>query len=42
VTSLIGAMKAIKEGQDTEKYTIACCISLMLIVIPIYIMLMFF
>ncbi len=40
VTSLIGAIKAIKEGRDTEKYTIACCISLMLIVIPIYIMLM--
>ncbi len=36
VTNLIGAMKAIKEYGDTEKYIIACSISLMLIVIPIY------
>ncbi|MCF6465956.1 hypothetical protein C3E90_08715 [Clostridium sp. Cult2] len=42
VTSLIGAIKAIKEGRDTQIYTIACCISLMLIVIPIYIIFMYF
>jgi len=41
VVNLIGAIKAIKEGQQTEKYTIACCISLMLIVIPLYMMLMY-
>lgn len=41
VTSLIGAIKAIKEGRGTEKYTIICCISLMFIVIPIYIMLLY-
>jgi len=41
VVNLIGAIKAIKEGRQTEKYTIACCISLMLIVIPIYMMLMY-
>ncbi|CAK7086019.1 MULTISPECIES: hypothetical protein [Tissierella] len=41
VTNLIGAIKAIKEGRQTEKYTAACCISLMLIVIPIYMMLMY-
>ncbi|WP_353093336.1 hypothetical protein [Tissierella praeacuta] len=41
VINLIGAIKAIKEGRQVEKYTIACCISLMLIVIPMYMMLMY-
>lgn len=36
VTNLIGAMKAIKEGKETKSYTIACCISLMMIIIPIF------
>ncbi len=40
VMSLIGAIKAIKEGRNTKKYTIACCISLMIILVPMYIMLL--
>jgi hypothetical protein len=41
VTSLIGAIKAIKDGEETKGYTLSCCISLMLIVIPMYMMLMY-
>ena len=37
VYNLIGAMKAIKEERETKNYTTACCISFMLIVIPIFI-----
>ncbi len=41
VYTMIGAMKAIKEERDPIIHTIACCISLMLIVIPILISSMF-
>lgn len=41
VVNLIEAIKAIKEGRQTEKYTAACCFSLMLIVIPMYMMLLY-
>lgn len=41
IINLIGAIKAIKEERETGKYTVACCISLMLIVIPMYMMLIY-
>ncbi len=36
ITSLIGAMKAIKDGTDHKGYTIVCVISFWLIIVPIF------
>lgn len=36
VCSLIGAIKAIKEERETKEYTIACSISFMMIIIPMF------
>ncbi|SCZ05948.1 hypothetical protein SAMN03080606_03915 [Alkaliphilus peptidifermentans DSM 18978] len=36
VTSLIGAIKAIKEERKTTPYTITCSISFMLIVVSLF------
>lgn len=41
VISLIEAIKAIKDWRDYGKYGFVCCVSLMLIVIPMYAMLMY-
>lgn len=35
IVNLVGVMKAIKEGRETKKYTVLCCISFMLITITI-------
>lgn len=40
ILSLIGVMKSIKEGKETSGYTKACCISFIMIVIPMYCALM--
>lgn len=40
ISSLFEAIKAIHEGRDSTSHKVACCISFMLIVIPMFLMLL--